>query len=149
MSITAIEDALVSRLTARIKTELGLVEEVYGDQDYANVPESAMVCPSLAVIYTGITPVASIDKAPHIQRISFGWLISINVASAEQSNTGAGIRAEVSPIVDAVLEALLGFRVLPKFEPLKLEPAPGAAVSDAGFGYYPLAFSTAATYRGT
>ena len=149
MSVTAIEAALVARLTAKLGTGPSkLVEVVYGHQDYADVPEVNMVTPSLAVVYTGYVPGTKADQAGVIQSIAFGWTIVVNVASAEQSARGDGVRAEASPIFDAVLEALLGWRPLPKFQPLKLEPAPGAAVSDAGFGYYPLAFSTTATYRG-
>ena len=152
MSVKALEDAIVARLKAQLMDapELAapLVLEVYGHQDYADVPEVNMVTPSIAVVYTGYTPGERADKAGLIQSIAFGWTIVVNVASAEQSARGDGVRAEASPNFDAVLEALLGWRPLPKFQPLKLEPAPGAAVSDAGFGYYPLAFSTTATYRG-
>ena len=149
MSITAIEAALVDRLTLVLKTQRELVEVVYGHQDYADVPEANMVTPSLAVVYNGYTPGGSPgDKPTPVQSIALGFLIVVNVSSALQSDRGDGVRVEASPIIDAVLEALLGWRPIPKFQPLKLEPAPGAAVSEHGFGYYPLAFSTTATYRG-
>lgn len=149
MSITAVEAALVDRLTAVVKTDRELVQMVYAHQDYADVAEVNMVTPSLAVIYNGYTPGGQPgDKAPPVQSIALGFIVVVNVASALQTDRGDGVRLEASPIIDAVLEALLGWRPIPKFQPLKLEPAPGAAVSDAGFGYYPLAFSTTATYRG-
>lgn len=149
MSVTAIEAALVDRLVAKLATGPdALVKVVYGHQDYADVPEVNMVTPSLAVIYTGYVPGPKGDQAGAVQSIAFGWTIVVNVSSAQQSARGDGVRAEASPIFDAVLEALLGWRPIKKFQPLKLEPAPGAAVSDHGFGYYPLAFSTTATYRG-
>lgn len=153
MSVKALEDALVARLKARLvdapELSAPLVLEVYGHQDYADVPEVNMVTPSIAVVYTGYTPGDRADKSGTIQSIAFGWTIVVNVASAQQSARGDGVRDEASPIFDAVLAALLGWRPLKGFQPLLLEPAPGAAVSDAGFGYYPLAFSTTATYRGT
>lgn len=149
MSITAVEAALVDRLTAVVKTERELVQMVYAHQDYADVAEVNMVTPSLAVIYNGYTPGGQPgDKPVPVQSIALGFIVVVNVASALQTDRGDGVRLEASPIIDAVLEALLGWRPIPKFQPLKLEPAPGAAVSDAGFGYYPLAFSTTATYRG-
>lgn len=148
MSITAVEAAIVDRLKERIQDGLGLVEMVYGHSDYADVPEVNMVTPSLAVIYTGYNPGGNVGSGS-IQSITLGWTIVVNVSSAQQSDRGDGVRIEASPIIDAVLEQLLGFRPLKNFKPLQLEPAPGAAVSDAGFGYYPLAFSTTATYRGT
>ena len=153
MSARAREPALVARLKGQLVAHPDLaapmVLEVYGHQDYADVPEVNMVTPSIAVVYTGYTPGERADKAGTIQSIGFGWTVVINVASAQQSARGDGVRDEVSPIFDAALEALLGWRPLKRFQPLRLEPAPGAAVSDAGFGYYPIAFSTTATYRGT
>jgi hypothetical protein len=146
--MTAVEAALVDRLTAVLVTDLELVRVVYAHQDYADVPEVNMETPSLAVVYNGYTPGERIQPAGAIQTVVLGFLIVINVSSALQTDRGDGVRMEASPIFDAVMEALLGWRPIPKFQPLKLEPAPGAALSDAGFGYYPVAFSTAATYRG-
>lgn len=147
MSIVAIEDALVARLVDKLQTP-GLVRQVYGQSDYAAIQEAAMVTPSVAVIYSGYTPGEKTAQGA-IQNIGFGWLVVVNVRNARDTATGAGVRADASPIFDAVLEALLGFRPLPKFTPLQLDPAPGAALTDAGFGYYPIAFTTSATYRGT
>lgn len=149
VSVTAIEAALVDRLRDRVQTDAGLVEAVYAHSDYASVPEGNMVTPSLAVIYTGLEPTANPGSAAHIQAVEFGFTIVVNVSSALQSDRGDGIRMAASPIIDATLEALLGFRPLPKFQPLRLKPSPGAAVSETGFGYFPLAFSTVAQYRGT
>lgn len=149
MSITLIEAALVDRLRTRLVDDAHLVEVVYAHQEYADVPEAVMVTPSLAVIYNGYSPGTAADQAGLIQSIEFDWLVVVNVASAQQSDRGDGVRLVASPIIDAVFAALLGFRPLPKFRPMKLAPAPGAAVTDAGFGYYPLAFTTTATYRGT
>ena len=146
MSVTLVELALVDRLTATVKAT-GLVREVYAQQDYTALAETAMVTPSLAVIYTGYTPGGKVGQG-RVQNITFGWLVVVNVRNARSPGTGAGVRGDASPIIDAALEALLGFRPIPKFQPLELEPAPGAALTDAGFGYYPLAFSTTATYRG-
>lgn len=148
MSVVAVEAAIVDRLRSKIQNDLQLVEVVYGHKDYASVPEINMVTPSLAVIYNGYTPGSSADKAGMIQSIALQWIVVINVSNAMQSDLGAGVRQDVSPIFDATLAALLGWRTIPKFQPLKLEPAPGAVQQDSGFGYFPLAFSTTATYRG-
>ena len=146
MSVKAVEDALVQRLRDRVEAA-GLVQMVYSHDDYATVAEVNMVCPSLAVVYQGYGVGGQI-KPGHIQTIEFNWILVINVASAFRTDTGEGKRDAVSPIFDATLEAVLGFRPIPKFQPVELQPAPGAALSDAGFGYYPIAISTAATYRG-
>lgn len=157
MSVTAIEAALVARLEALLKVApvagqaapAGKVLHVYAQADYTTVTEQAMVTPSLAVIYTGYTPGASLPGNHGVQQVGFGWLVVVNVRNARDAASGQGVRDDASPIFDAVLEALLGFRPTPKHSPLQLEPAPGAALTDAGFGYYPLQFTTTATYRGT
>ena len=148
MSITAIESAMVERLRLLLKTP-AIVREVYTQSEYTTVAEQSMVTPSVAVIYTGYTPAARQANNPQIQEISWGWMVVVNVRNARDTGTGAGVRNEASPIIDATIKAMLGFRPLQGFSPLSLEPAPGAALTDAGFGYYPFAFSTKATYRGT
>ncbi len=157
MSIEAISKAIQDRLTQQLITDRQaaglppLLETVYGHTDYAAVPEENIVCPSAAVVYSGYTPQQTPGNAAnmaHVQLVAFSWLVVLNVSNAGDTGTGEGVQDEVSPLFDACMQALLGFRPVPGFTPLKLDPAPGAAVSDAGFGYYPLAFTTAATYRG-
>lgn len=158
MSVAAISKAIQDRLQARLIDEpktagiVPLAEAIYSGREYAAVPESNMVCPSVAVIYSGYTPVQTPGQATNTaarQQVSFQFIVVLNVSSAADTATAEGIQDEVSPMFDAALKALLGFRPLQGFLPLKLDPAPGAAVSSAGFGYYPLAFSTAAHYAGT
>lgn len=148
MSITTVEAAIVARLEATLKAA-DLVRHVYAQTDYEKVTEQAMVTPSLAVIYSGYGLGDKIGTAGMIREVAFNWLVVVNVRNARAPATGQGVRDEAGPIFDAVLEALLGFKPSPKHKPLQLEPAPGAALNDAGFGYFPIAFSTLATYRGT
>lgn len=157
MSVNTLSLAIQDRLRKFLVTDrvsagqLPLVELVYGHQDYAAMPESNMVCPSVAVIYSGYTPQATpgnVTNTAHIQLVGYSFVICINVSHAGDTGTGEGVQEEVSPLFDACMEALLGFKPGKPFTPLKLDPAPGAAVSEAGFGYYPLAFTTARTYRG-
>lgn len=157
MSVQAISESIQARLRQHLIADRvaagqpALVEMVYSHRDYAAVPEDVMVFPSAAVVYAGYTPLqtpGNVASTAGIQQLGFQFLVVINVSNAGDTGTGEGVQDEVSPLFDACLDALLGFRPIPKFTPLKLDPAPGAAVSDAGFGYYPLAFTTAATYRG-
>lgn len=155
--IDVISAAMVKRLSDRLIADrvaagqVALVEAVYSQTEYVAVPESQMVTPSLAVVYSGYTPdgtPGTSKKVAHIQRVGFSFLVVINVASAFNSNEADGVNEEVSPVFNAVLEALLGFRPGKGIEPMSLEPAPGSAF-DAGFMYYPVSFTTAATYVGT
>lgn len=147
MSVSAVADSIRARLEATVKAA-GLVRLVYSQSEYSALPESGMATPSLAVIYTGYAPGGQVGQG-RVQNVEFGFLVSVNVRNARNSATVDAVQADASPIFDAVLAELLGWRPLPKFQPLKLEAAPGAAHSDAGFGYYPLAFSTTGTYRAT
>lgn len=157
MSVQVISVAIRQRLTQRLVTDREaaglprLALEVYSHRDYALLPEDGLICPSVAVVYGGYSPIQTPGqtiKTAAIQQIGFQFLTVINVSSAADTHTGEGVQEEVSPLFDACLEALLGFVPAKGFSGLKLDPAPGAAVTEAGFGYYPLAFTTAATYRG-
>lgn len=153
MSVSVISKAIQERLRKGLITDLAipLVEMVYSQRDYVAVPENNMVCPSIAVIYSGYTPVQTPGQAVVTamnQQVAYQFLIVLNISNAGDTSTGEGVEDEVSPLFDACLELLLGFRPAPNFLPLKLDPAPGAAVSDAGFGYYPISFTTARAYRG-
>lgn len=157
MSIVAQESALVAHLEAALKVAPvanaapapGKVLAVYSQVEYTNVAEQAMLTPSLAVIFAGYSPGSAMPGNSAIQQVVFNWLVVVNVRNARSPQSGQGVRDDASPLWDAVMEACLGFRMTPKHAPLKLEGAPGAAITDAGFGYYPLAFSTTSTYRGT
>lgn len=157
MSVAAISKAIQARLQKMLIDDpkaagnLPLAETIYSAREYEAVAENNMLCPSVAVIYSGYTPIQTPGQAANtssIQEVGMQFMVVLNVASAADTATADGVQDEVSPLFDAAMEALLGFRPVPKFKPLKLDPAPGAALSSAGFGYYPLAFTTAATYRG-
>lgn len=158
MSVAAISLAIQARLQKLLIDDpkaagnLPLAETIYSAREYEAVPENNMLCPSVAVIYSGYTPIQTPGQAVNtsaIQQVGFQFMVVLNVASAADTATADGVQDEVSPLFDAVLKGLLGFRPLPGFLRLKLDPAPGAALSSAGFGYYPLAFTTAASYSGT
>lgn len=155
--IDVVANAMVARLQQQLiaaRVDAGgdaLVEAVYTQAEYTAIPETSMVTPSLAVIYNGYTPRATPGNngtVPNVALVGLSFLVVINVASALSTNEADGLHDAVSPVFDAVLHALLGFRPAKGMACMSLEPAPGAAVSDAGFGYYPMSFSTAATYRG-
>lgn len=157
MSVAAISRAIQARLQKMLIDDpkaagiLPLAEAIYSAREYEAIQENNMLCPSVAVIYSGYTPIQTPGQTTNtssIQQVGMQFMIVLNVSSAADTATADGVQDEVSPLFDAAMEALLGFRPTPKFLPMKLDPAPGAALSSAGFGYYPLAFTTAATYRG-
>jgi hypothetical protein len=145
MTIKALESAIVARLQARLGAN---VRHVYTAAEVAQVEERSQVVPSVAVIYNGMTPTQEVGHGM-VQEVALQFLAVVTTRNARQSGTQDGAREDAAELVDAVLEALLGFRPLPNCGPLKLEQAPGAGFTDAGFAYYPLAFEIRRSYRGT
>lgn len=147
MSFDAVEAAIVDRLTDRLGS---LVRKVYTAAEVAQIEEDSQLVPSVAVVYNGYAPVPSTNGSQgKVQSIDKSWLVVVSVRNANATRTHAGARAAASPIIDGVLSALLGWR--PPIEgemPLQIDDAPGAAFTDPGFAYYPLAFNNRRTFRG-
>jgi len=151
VSVQAIEEALVARLEARLKGA-GLVSYVYSAGEYAQTEERSQYHPAAAVIYNGYTPGDEVGQGVQ-QAVNLSFLVVLITRNASDFATGGAARDDVSPIFDAVLEAVLGWRppitgkAFPS--PFKLEAAPGAQVSAEGFAYWPVAFTIRRSYRGT
>lgn len=150
MTVHAIENAMVTRLTAKLITEpqAPLVRNVYTAAEVAQTEERLQLSPSVTVIYNGYRTQEQLGQGA-IQHVIFSYLVITAVRNAKAAGTSLGVREDAAPILDATLEALLGFRPVTGCTPLRLADAPGAGFSDAGFGYYPLAFEISRTYRGT
>lgn len=153
MSWDALEEAIVTRLQDRLGEA---VKKVYTAAELADVEEDSQVTPSVAVIYNGYAPVSAAggqtsNLLGKIQLVEKSWLVVVSVRNALNTRNRQGAREASAPIVQAVLSALLGWRPpsLPEEGPLQLAPAPGAAFTDAGYAYYPIAFTNRRTYRGT
>lgn len=141
-------------MVERLQDRLGAtVKQVYATAELADLEESSQVTPSVAVIYQGYAPVQTPGQVygAKVQQVEKTYIVSVAVRSALNTRTRQGAREESAPIVEAVMSALIGWRpsALPAEGPLQLAPAPGAAFTDAGYAYYPIAFTTRRTYRGT
>lgn len=145
MSISQIEAAIVGRL----KTQCGdLVDRVYTAAEIAQVEEQLQLSPSITVMYNGLRPSSDIAGGV-VQAVTFSWLVVVAVKNAVNSNRSVGARSDASPIVDAVIEALINFRAYENAGSiLRLADAPTPSFSDVGFAYYPIAFEITRTYRG-
>jgi hypothetical protein len=147
MSFDAVELAIVDRITERLGA---LVRKVYTAAELSQVEEESQLTPSCSVVYNGYGPISSTNGSlGKVQSIDKAWLVVVSVRHATATRTQAGARASAAPIVDGVLQAMLGWR--PPIEgemPFQLAEAPGAAFTDAGFAYYPIAFTNRRTYRG-
>lgn len=151
MSVQAIEAALIERLQAKLQAT-GLVTYVYSAGEYATVGEESQLTPAAAVIYNGYEPGDEVGQGIQ-QAVDLQFLVVLITRSAVDFAQGGGARDDVSPVFDALLPAVLGWRptlpggVFPS--PFRLAAAPGAQVSAQGFAYWPVAFTIRRTYRGT
>lgn len=151
MSVQRIEEELAARLVAKLK-DTGLVATVYTAGEYAQVEEQSQVHPAAAVIYNGYRPGDEVGQGIQ-QAVEFEFLVVLVTRNASDFATGGGARDDVSPIFDALLPAVIGWR--PPIEgagfpsPFRLAQASGAQVSDAGFAYWPVAFTIRRSYRGS
>jgi hypothetical protein len=150
MTVHAIEEAMIARLTAKMITEPAtpLVQNIYTAAQVAQMEERLQLSPSVTVIYNGYRTAENLAQGA-IQQVILSYLVIVAVRNAKAAATSLGVREDASPILDAAMEALMGFRPITGASPLRLADAPGAGFSDAGFGYYPLAFEISRTYRGT
>lgn len=151
MSVQAIEAALVARLGAKLKAA-GHVAYVYSAGEYATVEEGSQLTPAAAVIYNGYEVGDEVGQGIQ-QAVDLQFLVVLVTRSAVDFANGGGAADDVSPIFDALLAAVMGWRptlpdgVFPS--PFRLAAAPGATVSQQGFAYWPVAFTIRRTYRGS
>lgn len=144
----AVENAIAQRLTEKLGA---LVKYVYTSAELAEIEEESQKTPAVLVAFNGYQPIAANGGSQgKIQMIEKSWLVVPHVRSAIDTRSHKGAKDEASPIITGVFEALCGWR--PPIEgemPLTLSGAPGAAFTDAGFAYYPIAFTNRRTIRGT
>lgn len=139
-----IEAAIVDRLTERVKTP-GIVKFVYDTREYGAVEEESQLVPSVAVIYNGYRAGDQIGQGA-VQAVELEFLVVVVARSSKQTLRATGAKAQASEIFDATVKALSGWKPSPGTRRLTLADAPGAAYSDAGFVYLPIAFKTQIAY---
>lgn len=151
MSVQAIEAALVARLEAKLKAA-GHVAYVYTAGEFALAQEESQLTPAAAVIYNGYDVGDEVGNGI-AQVVELQFLVVLVTRSAVNFAHGGGAADDVSPVFDALLSAVIGWR--PKLlgsvfpSPFKLAPSPGAQVSQQGFAYWPVAFTIRRHYRGS
>lgn len=134
-------------LMGHLKSRLPAHVQVLTATDLAGVEERAQVTPALHLVYRGHRPTQELGQGK-IQEIEQTWWTVVAVRSVRDIQGGSGSREQAGPIIDALVQALAGWRPAPDLASLKLaaSPAPGYR---AGFGYYPLAWTTRLHMRGT
>jgi len=133
----------------RLKNKASGVKAVLSAADLADVAEKQQTTPALHVISGGWKPTAVKPGSGGMLSAEFEqiWLVVVAVRNVRSAKTGTDARAEAGPILAATLKALLGWRPSNEFQPFKPAPAPKPGFS-AGYGYFPLAFTTKTVVAG-
>jgi len=141
------EDAIIARLNARF-ADLTPVPRVYKSSDLAMIKDRSQGDLSVFVAYNGI--VGAETAAPnvrHIGAIQQQWMIWVVSRSAKSHGAQAGTRELADPVLERIIESLMGAKLIKDIVQLVITDTVSPAYSD-GFGYFPLAFNARKTVRG-
>lgn len=130
------------RLEERLPQEVAIMSAA----DLVGVSAQAQITPAIHILYDGYSIADEIADGA-ITMIEQRWLVVVAVRNVRDNASGQATREDAGPLLSLVLSALLGWRPSTEHSALKLGVAP-APVYDAGFGYFPLTFSTRLTARG-
>lgn len=114
-------------------------------RELERVPELRQKAPAVFVIYDGYTVGDAIANGV-IQGIVQEWYIVIATKSARGNGNVTAARDQAADLCEKVLAALLGFH-LGGGRYLRLADAPGPEY-DGGYCHVPLAFTSAASFKG-
>lgn len=127
----ALEPLIAARIRSVVVTP-GL--KVLAAADLAGLKANAQPSPAVHVIQGG----HSVAVDGWLATITETWLTVVAVRNVRDAATGAAMRTDAGPILDALFAGLFGWRVdgVKPLVPAK-PPRPGF---EAGFGYFPLAW---------
>lgn len=130
-------------LVARLEHALPAGCRVLTLAEVAGATEASLPKPSVRVAYLGHRIVASdAPLPPGWAQIEQTWLVVPAVRNVRDIGSGAPGRADISPLCDAVLDALDGWAPGHGYGALKSATPGLAATTLEGCTYVPLAFTT-------
>ncbi len=154
MSWFALEELIVARLEGRVAeaVEAGTwgdrkVPKVIVAADLAGVEERAQMAPALFVVFDNYNPAQEVNRG-RVQQVEQHWVIFVVTRNARGQHSGQGVRDDARPLLDLVTRALCGWEPHPDFGALYMGADTGPIYSEAGFGYFPLRFTTRCVVRG-
>lgn len=136
------EQLIVERLTTRLRG----VKKVLAAADLAGVAESSQTTPAVHVVYQGYRPTQEKEDGA-TQQTEQTWLVVVAVRNVRDTRAATATREDAGPIMLDCLRALQGWLPSKEHSRLKLSTAPQAGYR-AGFGYFPMAFTTKLITRG-
>jgi hypothetical protein len=144
-----VELAIVARLEDKLSS-LDPKPKIGRGRDLSNVKERSQGDLRVIVAYSGIVGVQEqAATIPHIATLTQSYIVWVVARSAKAHGTQSGTKELADPVLERVLEALMGCRVIKGQEPLRLSPSTvEPAYTDDGFGYFALEFNHRKTVRG-
>jgi hypothetical protein len=136
-----------AKIITRLRDKLGGAVTVEPLREVERVPELRQRAPAAWVIYDGYRPGESMPSIPGVQQIVMEWFVVVAAKSARGNGEVDDARDMAGELSTKVVEALLGYDV-GGGKRLRLAEAPGPEY-DAGYCHLPLAFTCAATFKGT
>lgn len=136
-----------AKIVARLKAKVPAGTHVDVLDELIKVKELRQKAPAVWVIYDGYSIGNRIASAPGIVQITQEWFAVVATKSARGQGKIDDAKLATSALARIVIEALAGYH-LGDGKYLQVEGAPGPEY-DAGYCHLPLAFSNAATFKGT
>jgi len=128
--------ALEPLILDRLRATLPAYVHVLGARDLAGLTEGTQPTPAVHVLYRTYRPVRA--AAAMWEELDQYWLTVLAVRNVGTLQTGEAMRAEVGPLMGAVIGALGAWVPdLPGYKSLHLEAAPEAGYR-TGFAYFPI-----------
>ena len=129
----------------RLKDKSG-ISAVLSTTDLQGVSEKGQVTPAVHVIYGGFSPAGKAGN-PDVMKIKQSWMIIVTVRNVSSTNEAAAVNQEAGPHIMNVIQSLQGHKLSVDHSDLELQ-SPPAPLIRAGFGYYPILFTTNVITRG-
>lgn len=139
MDLLAAEQLIIDRLTAQVRDV-----KVTGMADLQSGAAARQITPRLDVIYAGHQV---LEQKGCSVRLQLRYLVVVAVRSARDTAGGSGARREAGPLLGAALAALAGWKPDASHGALRAV-TPFAPIFEAGFGYFPLLFTTTRSIQG-
>ena len=136
-----LEPIILDRLIDRVRP-MGV--HVLSIADVAGAKEASLPKPSVRVVYAGhrIVRDPAVPLPPGWSMIEQTWLAVCAVRNVRDIKSAQSARSDASPIIDAVFDALDGFKPAGGYQTLASATPPAAPVTLDGCIYLPLAFTT-------
>jgi hypothetical protein len=141
-----VEEAIIERLEAKLAA-LTPKLKIYSASDLENAKDKSQVAAACFVAYNGISGVDQLRNVPHIATLTQEFIIWTVTRSASRHGSNQGTRENADPILEGIIQALMGWKPVAGLPALEMVEAPGPAYGE-GFGYFPLTFVLRRQVRG-